>query len=217
MQNEDDYTYINSLRTDEELKERIDNRQNYMPETVDAALIELQKRGVEFTDQELDVIHADVRAHRQNAAMVDGRLGFFNSNTKNVVTLDPDAPSMYSRRALYVFTVFFGALFGSIMLAMNISKTAKAINAVWVILFGAAFTGLQVYIMNTYAQPGSGGSGAIIGGLIAAYCLDYLFWKNFIGYATFYRAKPIWVPLAIGVVIIGLLVLGIIYGGAANK
>lgn len=216
MEIDDYYAYANSLRTDDDLQQRIDNRQNYMPETVDAALIELQKRGHQFLDQELDVIHADLRAHRQNAAMVNGQLGFFNNNTKTVITRDPDAPLMYSRRALYTFTVFFGALFGSIMLAINISKTGKAINALWVILFGIVFTAVQIYVIKTYAQPGAGGSGAILGGIVAGYCLDYLFWKNFIGYATFYRAKPIWIPLAIGLVIAAMVLLSVIYGPTTN-
>ncbi len=91
-------------------------------------------------------------------------------------------------------------------------NVGRAINAIWVVLFGIAFTVLQIYVVDNYANPGSGGSGAILGGIIAAYILDYLFWRPVIGYATFYRAKPIWIPLIIAVVIIGLLVLAVVYG-----
>jgi hypothetical protein len=201
------FDYIISQKSDDELQERIDNRQNYLPETVEMSLAELQRRGHEFTDEELKVIHDDVKAHRANAAAVDGRLGFFNNNNNNVIISDPDAPSLYSRRALYTFTVLCGALFGSVLLAINIGQTQKKIGAVWVILFGLAFTALQIYFVNTFAKQGSGGSGAIIGGIISAYILDYFFWKKFIGYSTFYRAKPIWIPLIIAIVIVALLVV----------
>ncbi|SDT69656.1 hypothetical protein SAMN05216490_5047 [Mucilaginibacter mallensis] len=207
------FNFLATGRTNEELLERIDNRQKYMPETVDASVAELQFRGHVFSDDELRVIDEDIQAHRNNAAQVDGRLGFFNNNTNNVIVNDPDAPTMYSRRALYTFTVLCGALFGSILMAMNISKTEKKGNAFWVVLFGIGFTVLQYYIMSNLAKQGSGSSSAIIGGIVAAYILDFIFWKRFIGYATFYRARQIWVPLVIAVVIGALLVLAIIYGG----
>jgi len=213
---EPDFSYLAAAATTEELTERIDNRKNYLPETVEAAVAELKHRKHAFSDDELSTIDDDIDLQRKNAAMVDGRLGFFNSTAKNVIVKDREAPSLYSRQALYVFTVLCGALFGSIMLAVNVGKTKKPRNAVWVILFGIAFTALQVFVISTYARPGSGSSGAIIGGIIAAYTLDFLFWKPFIGYSTFYRARPIWVPLIIALVIVGLLIAAVIVGGNAG-
>jgi len=213
---EPDLSYLAASLTTEELTERIDNRKNYLPETVEAAVAELKFRKHEFSDDELSAIDNDIDLQRKHASIVDGRLGFFNSTAKHVIVKDPEAPLMYSRQALYVFTVLCGALFGSIMLAVNIGKTKKPGNAVWVIIFGIAFTALQIFVVSTYARPGSGGSGAIIGGIIAAYTLDFLFWKPFIGYATFYRARPIWVPLIIALVIFGLLIAAVIIGGNAG-
>jgi hypothetical protein len=213
---EPDFSYLAAALTTEELTERIDNRKKYLPETVEAAVSELQYRKHEFSDDELRTINDGIDLQRKNAAMVDSRLGFFNSTAKNVIVKDAEAPLMYSRQALYVFTVLCGALFGSIMLAINIGKTKKPGNAVWVILFGIAFTALQIFVVSTYARPGSGSSGAIIGGIIAAYTLDFLFWKPFIGYSTFYRSRPIWIPLIIALVVFGLLIAAVIIGGKAG-
>jgi len=208
---ESKFSFLATGRTNEELLERIDNRQKYLPETVEASVTELQFRKHEFSDEELKVITEDVQAQRNNAVMVTSNPSLFNSDYKNTIVEDADAPLMYSRRAIYLFALFFGGLFGSIMMAMNISKTEKKNNAVIAILFGIVFTALQVYLVSK-ANPGSGGSFQYLGGLIAAYILNYVFWRNYIGYATFYRARQIWVPLIIGVIWIGLIVWATIDG-----
>ncbi len=209
---ETNFSYKASSSTDAELMERITNRKSYLPETVEASLAELQNRKHEFSDEQIIEIIDDVDLQRKNATMVDSRLGLFNNNGKKVFIKDHEAPLMYSRQALYGFTVFCGALFGSIMLAINMINIGKAMNALWVVLFGIAFTAAQIYIISTFGNEGSGGSGAYLGGFIAAYIFDYFFWRPFIGYSTFYRAKPIWIPLIIAVFVIGLIVAGIIYG-----
>lgn len=74
------YTLLASARTDDELMERIDNRQKYMPETVEASLAELQHRGKEFSDEEIRYIKEDMQARRRNAALINGALGIFNGD-----------------------------------------------------------------------------------------------------------------------------------------
>ena len=201
--------YIATTRTNEELIERIENRQNYMPETVEASIAELQSRGHEFPDEELKVISEDLQAMRENAALSGNSQGFFNKEYKNVIVGDPDAPLMYSRRVIYFFSVLFGALFGSIMLAINIGKLGKRTEALYTVLFGIAFTTIQVFI-GMRAAPGSSTSYGILFGFAAAFCLDFFFWKRVIGYSTFYRKRQIWVPLIIGIVLASLIIAAII-------
>lgn len=207
---ESSISYKTAARSDEELRERIDNRQKYLPETVEASIAELQFRGEVFSDEELKVINEDIQAQRANAAMVTSNPSLFNSDYKNTIVEDPDAPLMYSKRVIYLFALLFGALFGSIMMAMNISKTEKRNSAFIVILFGIGFTVLQIYFV-TKTNQGSAGSYGYLGGLIAAYILNYVFWKNYIGYATFYRARPIWVPLIIAVIFSAFVIWAMVY------
>jgi hypothetical protein len=146
--------------------------------------------------------------------MVDSRKGF-NCNAKNVIIKDPEAPLLYSRQALNAFTIFCGALFGSILLAINVTKTKNHSKAVWVVIFGVVFTALQIYILRRFASQSSS-SWAIVGGFIAAGLLDSFFWKRYIGYSTFYRARPIWIPLIIAIVVFGLIIAVIILGRQAG-
>jgi hypothetical protein len=143
---ETNFKYIASSRSTEELIERIDNRQKYLPETIEASVAELQYRKHEFSDEELKVIGEDIQAQRDNAAITIGNLTMFNNDYKNVIVEDPDAPLMYSRRVIYFFSVFCGALFGSIMVAMNIAKTGKRNEVLYTVLFGVVFTVIQVFV-----------------------------------------------------------------------
>jgi len=204
------FSYTAPLKEKESLENVIENRQKYLPETVEAAVAELQHCGQVFSEDELKAINDDIKAQRDNAAMGGGSSAIFNSNYKYNLVEDPNAPLLYSRRVLYIFTVLFGAVFGSIMLAINSSKLKNNIGIVWILLFGVIFTILQIIGAN-YANIG--GSYATLCGLIAGLCIDRLFWNLVIGNSTFYRAKAFWIPLAIGVLLGGLILLSIFYNG----
>jgi len=208
---ESNFTLLASGRSNEELIERIDNRQKFLPETVEASVAELQFRNHGFSDDELKIINEDIQAHRANAAMVTSNPSLFNTDYKNTIVEDPDAPLMYSRRVIYMFAFLFGAMFGSIMMAMNISKTEKKNEAYLAVIFGIGFTALQIYFMSRL-NSNSGSSYGYLGGLISAYCLNYIFWKNFIGYSAFYRARTFWVPSIIAIVF-SILVITAIFAG----
>ncbi len=204
------FTYKASQLSDEELKIRIENRQKYLPETTEATLAELKQRGHGFSEEELDVINKDIKAQRNNAAMAgSGSSGLFNDQYKNNLVEDTEAPMLYSRRALYVFTFFFSPLFGSIMMAINCAKINNRSGIVWVLLFGVFFTTAQIIGLN-YVHGGSGYG--YICGFIAAACIHSFFWNRLIGKSTFYRAKPIWVPLIIGLLLCGLILWAMFYG-----
>ena len=210
------YSYIASSLSTEELLHRIDHREKYMPESIEAAVHELQFRKHEFTGDELRQINEDVSIQRVNAANFNGRKGAFSSS-KGVTVIDPDAPMLYSLTAIRVFTILCGAFFGSILMAINLNKVSKGIYAFYAIIFGIIFTAAQYFLQTTLSHSGSPETGAFLGGLVASYMLDFLFWKNIIGYATFYRKKPIWIPLIIAIVIFGLLITAAIIGEGAQR
>lgn len=197
--------FLAAARTDEELHERIENRQKYMPETIEASLAELQRRGKVFAAEELQYIDEDIAARRRNAATAINRMSLFNSDFKYTIVKDPDAPSLYSRRVIYVFTVLMSALFGSIMMAININKTDRK-GVVPVILFGLAFTTVQIFIGERFIV-GSRTFYSLFCGIISAYCLNYFFWNKYIGNTTFYRVKMAWGPLAVMLVIFAIVIL----------
>lgn len=54
-----------------------------------------------------------------------------------------------------------------------------------------------------------GSAFSIVTAIAGAYGLELLFWNRFIGSETLYRARPIWVPLIIGLVIAAIVVYAI--------
>jgi hypothetical protein len=202
----DRFNYTASTLSTEELQDRIDNREKYLPETIEASVTELQNRGHVFTGEELQVIKEDLQAQHDNAGLQGS--GGISGTYKNTIVEDPAAPLFYSRRAVFLFAVFMGALFGSIMFAINLAKIKKYAEVVWVLLFGVGFTILQ-YILISYANTGN--SLGIFFGLISGYSLDYFFWERFIGRSVFYRARPVWVPLIIAILLGALIVWGMFY------
>jgi hypothetical protein len=203
--------HSSSTLTDDELQTQIDNRPKYLPETIETAVAELQSRGVAFTDEELQVINEDLAAQRNNASVTNRGYGIFNNDYKHNIVEDAAAPSLYSKRAISVFTVLFSILFGAIMLAVNLWKIKNTAGALWTLLFGAGFLTLQIIITmslnsNSHSAP------AYIFGLVAALIIDVVLWPRFIGNATFYRARPVWVPLIIALAFCGIVIAAIILG-----
>jgi len=200
-------------KSDEELYYCIDNREKYLPETVEAAVSELQKRGVEFSGEELRVISEDMQARREMAEHGTGIFGIFNTNWDNNQVYDPDAPVFFSKRAIFAFAVLCSVFFGSVMFAMNVSKTNNKDKALWVVLYGLGFTIFQQIIAIDYrVNPIFMLTISIAG----AYTMDILFWNKYIGASTLYRPRPIWIPLIIGLVLAGLLIATLYYGQLNN-
>ena len=202
-----------SAKSDAELLDTIENRQKYLPETIEASVAELQYRNHPFTDEELKVITEDVEAHRQNANSRGQRSGLFTNDYKKNIIEDPDAPAFYSRRVVYIFAFLFSTLFGSILLAININKTDKPARMLWVLLFGVVYTAFEIIVGESMH---SGNSPGIFLSLIGALILESFFWNRFIGNGTFYRARPIWVPLIIGLVMFAFIIWAMFYNGQGS-
>jgi hypothetical protein len=206
-----DYNFYEkaALKSDEELYNCIDNREKYLPETVEAAVSELQKRGVEFSEEELKVISEDMQARREMAEHGTGIFGVFNTNWDNNQIADPDAPCFFSKRAIFAFSVLCSVFFGSVMFAMNVGKTDNKHKALWVVLYGLGFTVFQQIIAIDYKVNPIFMLIISIGG---AYIMDVLFWNKYIGTSTLYRPRPIWVPLFIALIVVGFVVFSLYYG-----
>jgi hypothetical protein len=129
-----------------------------------------------------------------------------NSWTRNIVK-DPDAPALYSPRAIWGFSVFFTVVFGAVLLASNLSGS----KGKWMVIgFGILYTSAMMLVLNLIPHPNSGLTLALNAG--GALVLTNLFWNRFVGKETLFRTKSIWKPLIISVIITIPFMLAIIYG-----
>jgi len=185
-------------KTDEELRYCIDNRENYLPESVLNAVAELQRRGTEFSEEEIRVIEEDMQA-RTELATITSPLGVINDNYENCLVDDPDANEFYSRRVIKAFTFFSSPLFGAILMAMNISKTKNFVGVLSVLAFGLGITVAEVVLIFRLNPPVLA---VLLLGFVNAYLIDNLFWDKYIGNSTLYKPRKYWPPLVVAVLLI---------------
>ncbi len=126
---------------------------------------------------------------------------------------DNNAIEIFSQLSIWVFSIAFGVIFGSILLALNMKKLNKPKVSIIVVLFGILYTGFQFLAINYLDEINFvfkrktflfSGIGALI--------LHYLFWENYIGKEINYRKKSIIKPLIICIVIIIPLIYSNIIG-----
>ena len=193
-----------SKKTVEELTEFIDNFDRYSPEALTAAVNELKVRGRNFSDEELKSLSERIEKKRE----IEEDESLFRSSKslrRNVVT-DPNAPLLYSKVSILVFSTIFTVIFGAILLSINIDNKIQRLKVVG---FGVLFTTLAILIGNL--APHSTIYVYFING-IGGYFLTSDFWNRYIGRETKYRTKPIWIPLTISIIISALLLIAMIYG-----
>jgi len=118
-----------------------------------------------------------------------------NNLDRNLVR-DEDAPPLFTKRAIYGFSVFFTVIFGAVLLAINLKENPKA--RTFVILFGIAYTSFAIYILNIMERSTSL---TLLVNMVGAAALNSFFWDRYIGKNTSYRAKQVWKPLIISILI----------------
>jgi hypothetical protein len=191
-------------KSEEGLTDYLNNFNRYTPEAITAAVDELKRRGRNFSDGELEEIDAKIQK-RTKAESEEETLFASDSWKKNVVT-DPSAPMLYSKGAIRAFSLLFSTIFGAVLLSSNVSDPRRK----WIVVgFGIIYTTSTIIIVNlmpsntfwVFLLNAAGGLG-----------LTTTFWDKYLGKEVTYRAKPIWKPLLISIVIIIPFVLALIYG-----
>jgi hypothetical protein len=192
-------------KSDEQLKNYLINSEKYTEEAVTAAVQELRNRGKEFSEEELNEIKQKIEVIRKKEDDEVAKTST-SSWTKNVVT-DPEAPALFSQRAIWGFSIIFAVVFGAVLLSSNLKDKG---NARWVVLaFGVLYTGLTIFVLSFVKGPSAGFSIGI--NATGAWIMNQFFWHKYVGQQTKYRAKPIWVPLIISIIITIPFLLAIIY------
>jgi hypothetical protein len=116
-------------------------------------------------------------------------------------------PVLYSQAAIFGFSFFFSTIAGGIMMSMNLSRLRKP-GIVPVLAFGIGYPVAMAVFDSFVELPRAINTAMNIG---AAYVMKEFIWNKFIGKETVYTKRPIWIPLAICLVIAAVLVALIIY------
>jgi hypothetical protein len=196
--------------SDKELQGYLSNTSKYIPEAIEAALAEMQKRGRVFSEAELSALHMEINLRKEVVPIINEVPATLNPLWKKVVPVDdPNAPVFYSERAIYLFSIFFNVLFGTILSAINFSKTEQKKGVFEVIAFGIGYTALMLAVLTQFPRN----SILIIVFNVTGAMILQLFWNKYIGRGVQYHARPIWVPLVIGLILVVLMLMSIFPNG----
>lgn len=203
---ENQYETLMKQKTNEELLKYIHEPEKYTVEAIEAAVAELKERNIPVDE---DALNTAIEKKKQQPTS--------GGRWKDYITDDPAAPQYYSKLAIYLFSVFFTMLAGTLLLRRNliIAKEKKAANHV--LLFGIAYTitflTIMIYVSEIIKSTSSltiafNGLGALI--------LERLFWNKYLGTQIKYRTKPVWKPLLIWIAVFVLFILISILGSEPN-
>jgi len=192
---------ILSAKTDAQLKYYLEHIDKHTSEGVRAALVELKSRNVELPE-DIDE-QTEEKIKLKESTNYDSLKGW----KKNVIK-DFDAPEYYSQTAIYVFSILFSVLFGSVMMAINLKGSKK--QWAWPILFGLVFT-IGFIFLGQFLPNSSTGLSLIVNA-VGVTIMYQMFWNKHIGKNTKYRVKPIWIPLIIGIILMVPLIYFAIQG-----
>ena len=181
---------ILSTKTDSQLKYYLEHVDKHTSEGVRTALIELKKRNIQLPEDIDQQIEEKIRLIEN--AKYNSTIG----RRRNIV-VDADAPEYYSQIAIYGFSILFSLLFGAVLMAINLKNSQK--QWAWSIVFGLGFTG--AFILLGQFLPSSSTGLSLIVNAIGVTIMHQIFWNKHIGKDTKYRAKPIWIPLVIGIIL----------------
>jgi hypothetical protein len=192
-------------KSEEGLVDYLNNFQKYTPDAIRYAVDELKRRGRNFNDEELKEINIKIEK-RTKAESEEYTLFVPNNAWKQNVVTDANAPLFYSKGAITAFSLFFSTIFGAVLLSSNINDTKRK----WIVIgFGIIYTTVSIIILNLIPRNTFYVLLLNTGGGLG---LTTTFWDKYVGKETKYRAKPIWKPLIISIIIIIPFLLAIIYG-----
>ncbi|MDR0332290.1 MAG: hypothetical protein LBI15_02390 [Dysgonamonadaceae bacterium] len=194
-----------SKKTVEELMEYIDDFDRYASGALTAVIKELKAKGKSFSEEELKSLYDRIEKKREIEEEEDSVFDFGLSKLQNkYVVTDPNALLLYSKTAIASFSIFFTVIFGAVLLAKNIDNKTNKIKVIGV---GLLFTILAILLGNLFSQTLYV---YLING-IGGYVLSVEFWNKYIGRETKYRAKSIWIPLIISIIISVPFLIAMIY------
>jgi hypothetical protein len=138
---------------------------------------------------------------KDNEKDVKNPFSIFSNNWKYNVVDNLEAPELYSRKAIYSFTVFCSVFFGGTLMFINLwklkNRQGQIAVASYSILCGAiSFTILGQFERSTILT--------MMISMLGSLPLYNFFWGKYIGVSTQYRSKSILIPLLLALILIGM-------------
>lgn len=203
------------LKSDKEL-ERIMNSsdKDFVEDARLAAIYLLEKRNGKSVETQNAQMIIEEKNEQVNIALEKSRIEaekrIQHTKKRSYLTDDPNAPELYSKIVITVFSTIFSTIFGAILLMYNMKQTNNQKGRIQVLIFGILWTIASILVLN---YIGLKANFSIIFNLVGAGILTEYFWNKFIGKEFEYRKRSWIKPAIISVIIVIPFILAIIFGG----
>jgi len=186
--------------------ERIVNDKETFVEQARIAAIEILKERNRQTESTLKAENEMIIAEERK---VVAQQKLVEQEEKNsCVTDDPNAPELYSKRVIVIFTAMFATIFGTVLMMHNLKEVGNIKARTQVLVFGILYTITSILIINALNTQTNV---AILLNFCGAAILTEFFWDKHLGKRIKYRKRS-WVkPAIISVLITIPFVLALIY------
>ena len=131
--------------SDFELEKYIKPESKFVPEAIEFAYDILKQRGRIFTDSETEQIQNLVKTKKNNEPKFEE---VKNNGWDKNFTEDENAIELYTNKLIWIFSVFFGVIFGTVLQVYNFYKLRNNKAAILTLIFGIAFSILQFTLMS---------------------------------------------------------------------
>jgi hypothetical protein len=174
------------------------NKDTYTDEAIQAVIWELENRNI---IEKGAIIHNFVPLEK--AKQLEDKESVIE-NVNEASSEEIVLATLYSKRAIQGFTIFFSTLFGAVLLMSNLKKMNKPKARIEVLVFGISYTFLTILLLNYLPKTFFL---TMFFNLIGYAVLVEYFWNRNLGKELQYQKKQIIKPLIISLSILGLLVL----------
>jgi len=180
-------------KSNEALAHILEDKDTYTDEAIQAVIWELENRNI---IEKGSIIHKPVLLEKD--VLVEEKADIPAASVEELAI-----PTLYSKRAIQGFTIFFSTLFGAVLLMSNLKKVNKPKARMEVLFFGVAYTFLTILLLNYLPKTFFL---TMVFNLIGYAVLVEYYWNKNLGKELKHQKKQISKPLIISFSILMFLV-----------
>lgn len=114
----------------------------------------------------------------------------------NFVSEEEAVVSLYSRSAVFGFSIFFSTIFGSILLMINLRRLGEKRKGFEILLLGIAYAILSSVLVDL---AGTNLALSLVLNVLGGYLMSTYFWAKYIGLEFSHEKQSILIPLILGI------------------
>lgn len=177
--------------SNDELKNYLDNKDDFREDAVIAAILELEKRG--FSNEKTEELKLELNAIATVSDQEENIDEPFDSSSFS------GTPTLYSTKFIFIFGALFSVFGGGILMALNFLELKNKKGARMAVVASLGYTIFLIYLFEFL-----GVANAIVSlftSVLGIYLLYQFLWKKEFPIDFEYKEKDVWKPVIIGIIL----------------